>query len=55
MEVLIVDGHTQEQVDNQLRKCLDIISGNAQPIENNKHYADQMHAVDVLTIRYSCF
>lgn len=51
MEVLIVDGHTQEQVDKQLRKCLDIISGSIRMNENDKQYPDQLHAMNVLSIR----
>ncbi|XP_065215158.1 phospholipid-transporting ATPase ID isoform X2 [Planococcus citri] len=50
MEVLIVDGHTQEQVDKQLRRCLDIISGSVHSTENDKRYGDNLHTVNVLTI-----
>lgn len=52
MEVLIVDGHTQEQVDKQLRKCMDIIEGNSLTAENNKPYSNQMQTMNVLTFTY---
>ena len=54
MELLIVDGHTKEQVEKQLRKCMDVISGRVLPNENDKHYADnynELHTVNVLSMR----
>ena len=53
MELLIVDGHTKEQVEKQLLKCKDIIAGRLAPGENDKRYSDsysQMHPMNVLSM-----
>lgn len=51
MEVLIVDGHTQKQVDKDLRRCLDIISGVISLEESDKRLSGQMQAMNVVTIK----
>lgn len=51
MEVLTVEGHTQKQVDKDLRRCLDIISGVISLEESDKRLSGQMQAMNVVTIR----
>ena len=51
MEVLTVDGHTQEQVDKQLRHCMDVITGVASLEDSDKRLSSQMQAMNVVTIR----
>lgn len=51
MEVLVVDGHIQEQVDKQIQKCLGIISGSVEVLENDRHYANEMQSMNVINVR----